>query len=178
MSSAANDTDSLEEAFSKVLILQQQIVRMGHRLSLTEDGRFITLPSPGATALNLDECSADEARALVDNVKHADCVLQVGESCYHAHTQLPVIYSKLMQNMLDTNIDLSTPVVIDEMPSTEKYAFRVFLEYLYTGDIPNATLMNQYGVALAKNAHYADCEELYSACIDHFVNNWCVMQRQ
>jgi hypothetical protein len=48
----------------------------------------------------------------------------------------------------------------------------VFLEYLYTGDIPNATLMNQYGVALAKNAHYADCEELYSACIDHLVHSW------
>jgi BTB/POZ domain len=172
--SSANDAISLEAVFGKALLLQQEAARMGHKLSLSEDGRFMTLPLPWkASEVSLDECSTDEARALVDNVKHADCVLQVGDGCYHAHTQLLQKRSKFFQELFDTDIDKNNPVfVLDKMPSTEKHGFAVFLDYLYTGEIPNSTLLDQYGIALAKNAHYADCEELYSACIRHLVGAW------
>jgi BTB/POZ domain len=100
----------------------------------------------------------------VDNVKHADCVLQVGDTCYHAHTQLLKKKSKFFQELLDADIDNNNPLfVLNKKPSTEKHGFAVFLDFLYTGEIPNSTLLDQYGIALAKNSHYADCEELYSA---------------
>jgi BTB/POZ domain len=172
--SSANDAISLEAVLGKALLLQQEAARMGHKLSLSEGGRFVTLPLPWtASAVSLDECSTDEARALVDNVKHADCVLQVGDTCYHAHTQLLKKRSKSFQELFDTDVDKNNPVfVLDKMPSTEKHGFAVFLDYLYTGEIPRHTLLEQYNIALAKNAHYADCEELYSACINHLVSAW------
>jgi BTB/POZ domain len=73
----------------------------------------MTLPLPWvASEVSLDECSTDEARALVDNVKHADCVLQVGDACYHAHTQLLKKRSKFFQELFDTDIDNNNPVIV------------------------------------------------------------------
>jgi hypothetical protein len=63
------------------------------------------------------------------------------------------------------------------MPSTQKYAFRAFLDFLYTGEIPNSTLLAQYGIDLAKNAHYADCEELYDECVQYIADNWREVER-
>eukprot|EP00953_Heterococcus_sp_UTEX-ZZ885_P008423 5052-Heterococcus_DN1.PRE.2 len=171
---SANDVNSLEAVLSKALLLQQEAARMGQKLSISKRGRFVTLPFPWiATAVSLDKCSADEARALVDNVKHADCVLQVGDTCYHAHTQLLKKKSNFFQELFDTDIDTSNPVFeLDKMPNTEKYGFRAFLDYLYTGEIPSQVLLSQYSIAIALNAHYADCEELYQACVNYIASKW------
>jgi BTB/POZ domain len=171
---SANDINSLEAVLGKALVLQQEAARMGHKLSVSAGGRFMTLPLPWAASdVSLDECTADEARALVDNVKHADCVLQIGDACYHAHTQLLKKRSKFFQGLLDTDIDNNNPVFeLDKMPNTEKYGFRAFLDYLYTGEIPSQVLLSQYSIAIALNAHYADCEELYEACVNYIASKW------
>jgi BTB/POZ domain len=148
-------------------------LKLGNQVALSESGQLTMLPSATTDKpVPLHELSMDEARALVDNASQADCVLQVGDTCYYAHTQLLEKRSKLMQNVLDTNIDPGKPVVFDKMPSTDKYAFRAFLDFLYTGEIPNSTLLAQYGINLAKNAHYADSEELYNACVQYIADNW------
>jgi hypothetical protein len=52
-----------------------------------------------------------------------------------------------------------------------------FLEYLYNGEIPNSTLLAQYGIVLTKNAHYADCEQLYDECVQYIAGNWREVER-
>jgi hypothetical protein len=43
--------------------------------------------------------------------------------------------------------------------------------------LPNATLMAQYSVHLAKNAHFLNADELYGACVSYLGNNWREVQK-
>jgi hypothetical protein len=107
--------------------LRLEAAQAGYQVAVSESGHLTMLPSATVDKpVLLHELTIDEARAVVDSASQADCVLQVGDTCYYAHTQLLEKRSKLMQNTLDANIAVSRQVVFDQMPSTEKYAFRVF----------------------------------------------------
>jgi BTB/POZ domain len=101
----------------------------------------------------------------------------VVESSFHAHKDLLVKRSTLLSNVFENDLDQTDRVVPLHMADTDAYAFRLMLEYLYTGDIPDNTLMAQYAIPLAQNAHYLDTDELYKACIDYLRENWRKVQQ-
>eukprot|EP00953_Heterococcus_sp_UTEX-ZZ885_P000388 739-Heterococcus_DN1.PRE.4 len=63
------------------------------------------------------------------------------------------------------------------MPDVNKYAFSVFLEHLYTGVIPDDTLLARHAIALALNAQFVGADDLYKACINILVNSWRDVQK-
>jgi BTB/POZ domain len=128
--------------------------------------------------LELDDYDVQQRRELMDNPEHADRVLHVGGSFYHAHTSLLKQRSPFFQALFEAEfVDQTERVVGLDMSSTEKYGFRVLLEYLYTGEIPSTTLLAQYCIGLALNAHYVDAGDLYSACVEYMANNWRAVQQ-
>jgi BTB/POZ domain len=91
----------------------------------------------------LGKMTMKELRALVDSPKYADRVLQVGESYFHAHKGLLRKRSSLLKNVFENDLDQTDRVVPLHMPDSDAYAFRLMLEYLYTGDIPDDTRLAQ-----------------------------------
>jgi BTB/POZ domain len=103
-------------------------------------------------------------------------VLHVDGSFYHAHSQLLIKRSRFFGTLFGPECSADAVIKLD-LSSTDKYALRVLLEFLYTGELPNATLMAQYSVHLAKNAHFLNADELYGACVSYLVNNWREVQK-
>jgi BTB/POZ domain len=123
--------------------------------------------------VQLEGCNIEQARALVDNPDSADCILYVGESFYHAHSQLLSTRSQFFMNLFETEFKDRDDMVIGlKLPDVNKYAFTVFLEHLYTGVIPDVTLLARHAIALALNAHFVGADDLYKACISFLVNSW------
>eukprot|EP00953_Heterococcus_sp_UTEX-ZZ885_P008422 5052-Heterococcus_DN1.PRE.1 len=125
----------------------------------------------------LQQMTKKEPRALADSPKYADRVLKVGESYFHALKDLVVKRSTLLSNVFENDLDQTDKVVPLHMPDTDAYAFRLMLESLYTGDIPDDTRMAQYAIPLAQNPHYLDTDELYKACIAYLRANWRKVQQ-
>jgi BTB/POZ domain len=119
-----------------------------------------------------------QKRALVDNPEHADRVLHVGGSFYHAHSSLLKQQSPFFQALFEAKFVNQDERVVDlDLLSTGKYGFRVLLEYLYTGEISSPTLPAQFGIGLALSAHYVDAEDLYRACVEYMAVNWRAVQQ-
>jgi precorrin-6B methylase 1 len=84
------------EILGQISALRLEAARAGYQVALSGSGQFAMVPALGNSKPVLqDELSVDESRVLVDNAAQAGCVLQVGDTCYHAHTQLLVKHSKL-----------------------------------------------------------------------------------
>eukprot|EP00953_Heterococcus_sp_UTEX-ZZ885_P000386 739-Heterococcus_DN1.PRE.2 len=155
-------TSQADELFAKAMLLQQETAAGKRKADVMLN--------------NLDNCEPKRARTLVDNPEFADRVLHVNGSFYRAHSQLLIKRSSFFDTLLGPDCTADAVINLD-LPSTDKYALRVLLEFLYTGELPNATLMAQYSVLLAKNAHFLNADELYGACVSYLVNNWREVQK-
>jgi hypothetical protein len=75
------------EILGKMSALRLEAAQAGYQVALSESGQLSMLLSATTDKpLPLHKLSIDEARALVDSASQADCVLQVGDTCYYAHT--------------------------------------------------------------------------------------------
>jgi BTB/POZ domain len=170
-----------QQVITKVLMLQQEAAQLGIRFAVSGAGECVLFDTSASTEqiIELDGFDVQQKRALVDNPEHADRVLHVGGSLYHAHSSLLKQQSPFFQALCEADFVKQDERVVnlDMMPSTEKYGFRVLLESLYTGEIPSPTLLAQYGIGLALNAHYVDAENLYRACVEYLAINWRAVQQ-
>jgi BTB/POZ domain len=174
-------TSQTDELCAKAMLLQQEAVRAGHKLAVSEDGHCSILPASEAgkrkaDMADLDNCEPNRARVLVDNPELADRMLHVNGTFYHAHSQLLMKRSAFLETLLGPSCTADAVIKLD-LPGTDKHAFKVLLEYLYTGQIPGRTLMAQYSVQLAKNARFLNADELYDACVSYLVTNWRDVQK-
>lgn len=161
MASQSDELCAKAALCAKAMLLQQEAARAGHKLAMSEDGHCSILPDSGASKrkadVSLDNCEPKRARTLVDNPEFADRVLHVNGSFYHAHSQLLIKRSSFFEALLGPDCNADAVIKLD-LPSTDKYALRVLLEYLYTGELPNTALMAQYSVHLAKDTHFLNAE--------------------
>jgi BTB/POZ domain len=168
---ADQQKQSIETIISQAKQLQQDAANIGYKFVMSE--RECVVVKADLEKLQLDDCTTDQVRALVDSPDRADCILHVGESFYHAHSQLLTKRSQFFKNLFETEFTDRDDLVIDlSMPDVNKYAFIVFLEHLYTGVIPDNTLLARHTIALALNAHFVGADDLYKACISFMVNSW------
>jgi BTB/POZ domain len=151
-----------DELFAKAMLLQQQTAAGKRKADVMLN--------------HLDDCEPKRARTLVDNPELADRVLHVNGSFYHAHSQLLIKRCSFFETLLGPECTADAVIKLD-LPSTDKYAFKVLLEYLYTGELPNSTLMAQYSVHLAKNAHFLNIDKLYDACVKYLAKSWHAVQK-
>jgi BTB/POZ domain len=155
-------TSQADELFAKAMLLQQETAAGKRKADVMLN--------------DLDACEPKRARTLVDNAELADRVLHVNGSFYHAHSQLLAKRCSFFETLLGPECIADAVIKLD-LPSTDKYAFKALLEYLYTGQIPSCTLMAQYSVHLAKDAHFLSIDELYDACVTYLALNWREVQK-
>jgi BTB/POZ domain len=156
-------TSQADELFAKAMLLQQETAA-GKRKA---DVMLIDLE---------DNCEPKRARTLVDNPEFANRVLHINGSFYHAHSQLLAKRCSSFETLLGPDCTADAVIKLN-LPSTDKYAFKVLLEYLYTGELPDATLMAQYSVHLAEDAHFLNIDKLYDACVKYLGKSWHAEQK-
>jgi BTB/POZ domain len=75
---------------------------LGYRFVMSERECAVLKAVVDLEPMQLEACSIEQARALVDSPDRADCILHVGESFYHAHSQLLSTRSQFFMNLFET----------------------------------------------------------------------------
>jgi BTB/POZ domain len=146
--------NQIESISSQAKQLQLEAANLGYKVLLSE--------KDCAAVKNFEifqpsRLSIDQARALVNNPEGADRLLVLGGVTYHVHTALLTARSSYFTTLLVGGFaEQGQHTVTLDLPSNDPEAFKIVLEYLYTGVVPTTAHETEWVIHVACIASYVD----------------------